>query len=1202
MTAEKENLLSERANDKQKLQDMAGKTEFLTSNLNEATEERDDALVEIKRLGQEMETVRIENDELQKSKDTKIADLEGQIERLRSETGQISESNTLLESHLGNAKETICSLTNQVSSLQNALKNQAEISDAERKSLESRVKEATAESEKLCTEKEASERLVVKLTSQLKDIDEKLQTQLAQNEERSAEIVEMTVRIESFVMEQNELKQSIERLQAENDKSSKANDALSLEKQALCEKLSELEDQNLSSKAEIETYKASVASLEQASQELRAKLETTETERSQLDESYRVSLLETSTRIEKLESDLSKAKNDLKIAQSDKEELLSKLEEQRNTFDNLETSHNELKLLFASLQAEKTERDEEFQVMSERLHAVNDEKDVVIAEKNSLEAVLTSYQQNVAEMEGLLEAAEGQISRLQKEKDASLAASSQSLQKIQKFATDMKLEKDRVAELEKMKTVLENLCEERQTTINAINAASEGLQGTVDMLMTERDSLKASVDNLEAKLSMSKTEALEKDAIAEELKTANITMTVQLQALSDDVEVRNKEIETLTASHLQATLETKELASRCDVLQEKVNRVSSENNDLCEKLSMAQEELEKNKNEMELMANDLSGSKELASQYDVLQEKVNGLSSENNHLCETLSLVQQQLEKNKNDMESMANELSGLRIDNSEAKEIICLLRRENEAATEEIIALQDQADAVWREAQSLEDRNAELERLHTTAQDDLNRARSKLEEICKELDAAFSSRETLAQSLRDCEAQRDEATLEVQDLFEKNRQLKEALTSSFPREKEQEFLTEIALLKTEIDELKDSLAYISDSESSLRCKIPQLEDELAVRAHDLKEARLRMSQLEEELTLEKQAKPNPEEAQPGLLQRLEELVNEKKELEHQLLEEEDRWKAREAETQKQMGEEQRALIQEGERLMADLRSKLQVCEEQRSQAESEAYTARQQVDEISDERKNLEERYLEVSEQVSSLDKVNSSLKFQITKLTSELGAAKSECYKLKESAIEMKDKMRKVTRESEKAIRDSEISSKEMVSLRKKVSNLERQIESEQVENAGLQKRCQDLEKQSRQMDSLKDDLKSNEILIGSLKKELSNLKLENDSLLEEMRKLKEAKKTPVRAKGGGKENNEHLLIQLQEQIEQQAEEMKQKDARIKKLQVAKMTKEQMQKVKDIMVCCFINHVRCPIKHQILPYYHSLILCFLCRRKMLN
>ena len=59
------------------------------------------------------------------------------------------------------------------------------------------------------------------------------------------------------------------------------------------------------------------------------------------------------------------------------------------------------------------------------------------------------------------------------------------------------------------------------------------------------------------------------------------------------------------------------------------------------------------------------------------------------------------------------------------------------------------------------------------------------------------------------------------------------------------------------------------------------------------------------------------------------------------------------------MREEQHALMQEGENMMAKLRSDLQECEAKLDQSESAAYTARQQIEEINDEKKNLEEKYL---------------------------------------------------------------------------------------------------------------------------------------------------------------------------------------------------------------------------------------------------
>jgi chromosome segregation ATPase len=157
-----------------------------------------------------------------------------------------------------------------------------------------------------------------------------------------------------------------------------------------------------------------------------------------------------------------------------------------------------------------------------------------------------------------------------------------------------------------------------------------------------------------------------------------------------------------------------------------------------------------------------------------------------------------------------------------------------------------------------------------------------------------------------------------------------------------------------------------------LRDKVTQLENDLILQSAELEDATSKISQRDEEiarLTNDRPYNSDFEESPADLIRQVQILREENAELEKRLLAEKRSREAYDEEMRQQMGEEQRALIEEGENLMASLRKDLRECEAKLSQAESEAYTARQQVEELGDERKGLEQRDNEMKKQILSYD-----------------------------------------------------------------------------------------------------------------------------------------------------------------------------------------------------------------------------------------
>jgi len=408
------------------------------------------------------------------------------------------------------------------------------------------------------------------------------------------------------------------------------------------------------------------------------------------------------------------------------------------------------------------------------------------------------------------------------------------------------------------------------------------------------------------------------------------------------------------------------------------------------------------------------------------------------------------------------------------------------------------------------------------------------------EVESMINSRDGIIQSLQDREAERDEATRELERIYDEIRDL-----NNNKSVKESELREELSELKAQNIQLKHLLASVNESEERLRNTVMVAENSLRMKTQELKDSQHRITQIEQELSKSQLADAELariEQTKADLFVSVERLQREKKDVERLLQEERN---ARNK-LHKQMGEEQRALIQEGENMTTDLRKKLKEFETKLNQSESEAYTARKQVEEINDERNRLEERYVEASTQLASSDSSKERQEEQITALRSQLNDAKSESYALKESAIDMKEKMRRATRDSEKAMRESEIGNSELSAIRRKLLSLENLNETNQTEIAKLRKRLKEAGENENAIVTLRKELESK-------KSEISVLKLEIG---------KESKTTHVI----DQMNNQNEIRNLKSELERLNEIMEQKDARIQKLELSKFTKLQMNEIKRI------------------------------------
>merc|ERR1712238_110699 len=198
--------------------------------------------------------------------------------------------------------------------------------------------------------------------------------------------------------------------------------------------------------------------------------------------------------------------------------------------------------------------------------------------------------------------------------------------------------------------------------------------------------------------------------------------------------------------------------------------------------------------------------------------------------------------------------------------------------------------------------------------------------------------------------------------------------------------------------------------------------------------------------------------------------------------------------------------------------------------------------------RKSLKEKYLEASAQVTSSDLSFKRQEEHLGTLISELNDAKSESYALKESVIDMKEKVRRSSRDSEKAAR-------ELSTLRKKLSSHENQNESNQIENSRLRKKLKESREYEILINKLQGELESKENEFIAVQEEISVLKLEKERESSMTQDLEP-------------NTNTEKIANLTSNLKEMEQLMEKKDKRLKKLEKTKLTKDQVMAIKKTKV----------------------------------
>lgn len=197
----------------------------------------------------------------------------------------------------------------------------------------------------------------------------------------------------------------------------------------------------------------------------------------------------------------------------------------------------------------------------------------------------------------------------------------------------------------------------------------------------------------------------------------------------------------------------------------------------------------------------------------------------------------------------------------------------------------------------------------------------------------------------------------------------------------------------------------------------------------------------------------------------------------------------------------------------------------------------------------------------MSQLDKTVEQQESQITSLKHDLEQQKTECYTLKESLIDIKEKLRRSSRDAEKEKRSSEMANSELEMFKRKYKSLEAQHEAKLVELVRLKKKLDDVTPESEDaIEHLKSIILNKETKIEQIESKISDLTRANEEAGKEITRLRlsENKSRP----------NLREDADLNREVLRVKEELKKKDERIKKLEKNRITKEALEKINKIKV----------------------------------
>jgi chromosome segregation ATPase len=669
---------------------------------------------------------------------------------------------------------------------------------------------------------------------------------------------------------------------------------------------------------------------------------------------------------------------------------------------------------------------------------------------------------------------------------------------------------ERLSLLMEEKTEIERFlsaAEEESSTLCEENAALEG------KLSEQRETLAA--------LELSSTKATEaRDGLQvklENLQDSMHSMAMEIREVHEELDRRDAERVEMECRVM--SLETEKMAALAENDSFQVNQH--------EQMQVLEDQIAENDEYLDQLSRE---NRDFAEKCDEYDRHVKHLQSEVDELRTTREVATSKERQ-------LADQVGGLIDDLEGARCSIAALESDNLALRHQIQEMENSCKA---EIQTFE---AEL-----SASKEANEKADRALQRCQtDLEGLRTSRDKAVNSLRDREQERDKAVAAMEDLYQKHQELSKHLGTALCGEKRSALEKEIVDLRQSSLELRHLLASTTGSEGRLREKLAAAESEVLSKTRALEDSQYRLSLVEEELRQSELAYEQKLAADPSgniSLQERQDLLGEIDSLKSILNHERDDRKAAEDDLKRQMGEEQRLLIQEGEKIMAEMRVK--ICDLERSLAESqhEAYTSRQQLDELQDEKQSTDRACQELQRTMQDIELSLTRKEVQLSSLQEELSKAKSESYSLKENAVELKEKAKYDGRNIERLERENAMAISELALLKRQISAIEKVKGEVETECDRLTAQMKVSSKNTIPSPELASQVRHLQI---ALQKREDTIK-QQESAIESIRRESSSS------------------VRMAEELERLKTKIAEKDQRIIKLQKFKLTKEFAEEHKQL------------------------------------
>ena len=643
--------------------------------------------------------------------------------------------------------------------------------------------------------------------------------------------------------------------------------------------------------------------------------------------------------------------------------------------------------------------------------------------------------------------------------------------------------------------------------------------------------------------------------------------------------------------------------------------------------SQKEENITEYKRNIERLETELQCQKESSdAQIALLNSQISKVVSELDSTKSEKYAISSQLETCTSNLASLQDELSNSasKISQMESKiPSLISMKDAAEARTRELLEGDGKSIAIVQSLQSekaalvarVEETIARLDREKEEAQSTIANLTSSIADLQKNNDnlsqALTASKSEICELMSHAEkseADYTERLKELENAIRENEEIADKLANAdlqIAKLEQQvsptasgDSLEQVTAMKEEIDELKILLASSNTSVEEARNAALEADQELEEKELQLNQALRDLASATEKVRIMEsnsgkgQAKS---ESAEELLKEMEVLMNEKVEAESRLEAELRHRKEFEDELLLAADEDKNNVINEAEEKIVGLREQISVLRSDLSRVESELYTIKDENEDLRDQSQRAESKVRDTECKIIAINKELDQERETKRTLQQELDQLHKEADSFKSQAFEAKDLM-----EAE-AANKLQIVGDQLSDALSKLSESQREVKHL---NQTIEDLSSDIEEYRQQLHSMKaTDLAENDIKTSRLREELAKVKVElstlNADYLSAKSELTASKEKIAQVKAREHEKCQHLaekakssiedlqkrlskaeykvkqggsssqeIQSLKDQLEEVNSAIKEKDARISKLEKTKMTKDQIGKIRLIQV----------------------------------